>query len=634
MDRNQTIGIILITILIFAWSYFNAPSSEELSEIQRRQDSIALVQNESSHLSDSQSSSLTTTGDNPEIPERVEDSLSSQELGLVNSARKQGPFGIYFQGEESFTILENDLIKIKFSNKGAQIREVELKSYKKVRKTPEGIIDDGPVKLLEDELNRMYWTLPFGHPGGNSTSTDKLFFTTQKPNKESVIFSTEGLDGKLIQIQYSLNPNSYSLGHKLSIKGVDEDKEDMPIQFNWVNYLDKIEQNEEYERVYSTVYFKESSDDPDYCSCRSDDLENIARPIEWVSHANQFFNTTIIPDQAFSSGELETVVFDETNDNLKLLKSSLLLEQSRQTEGNYNFTWYLGPNDFEQLASFDKELEMIVPFGWSIFGTINRWVIRPLFNFLFNVFGSAGIAIIILTLLVKFALYPLTYKMLHSQAKMSVLKPEMEKIRHKFKDKPQDQQMEMMKLYREFGVNPLGGCMPMVLQMPIWFALYRFFPASLEFRQASFWWAHDLSSFDAIAFLPFEIPFFGSHVSLFTLLWSITMLIYAVYNTKLMDATTANNPMLKYMQYVTPVMFIFFFNNYASGLTAYLFFSTLTNILQTVGTKELIFDDTKILAQLEANKNKPKKKNSFQERLEAAMKEQQKKQQTRSNKRK
>src|SRR5690606_32377448 len=187
--------------------------------------------------------------------------------------------------------------------------------------------------------------------------------------------------------------------------------------------------------------------------------------------------------------------------------------------------------------------------------------------------------------------------MLHSQAKMSVLKPEMEKIRHKFKDKPQDQQMEMMKLYREFGVNPLGGCMPMVLQMPIWFALYRFFPASLEFRQASFWWAHDLSSFDAIAFLPFEIPFFGSHVSLFTLLWSITMLIYAVYNTKLMDATTANNPMLKYMQYVTPVMFIFFFNNYASGLTAYLFFSTLTNILQTVGTKELIFDDTKILAQ-------------------------------------
>lgn len=634
MDRNQTIGIILITILIFAWSYFNAPSSEELSEIQRRQDSIALVQNESSHLSDSLSSTLTTTGGNSRNPERAEDSLSSKELGLVNSARGQGPFGIYFQGEESFTILENDLIKIKFSNKGAQIREVELKSYKKVRKTPEGIIDDGPVKLLEDELNRMYWTLPFGHPGGNSTSTDKLFFSTQKPNEESVIFSTEGLDGKLIQIQYSLNPDSYSLGHKLSIKGVDEDKEDIPLQFNWVNYLDKIEQNEEYERVYSTVYFKESTDDPDYCSCRSDDKENIARPIEWVSHANQFFNTTIIPDQAFSSGELETVVFDETNDNLKLLKSSLLLDQSRQTEGNYNFTWYLGPNDFEQLASFDNELEMIVPFGWSIFGTINRWVIRPLFNFLFNVFGSAGIAIIILTLLVKFALYPLTYKMLHSQAKMSVLKPEMEKIRQKFKDKPQDQQMEMMKLYREFGVNPLGGCMPMVLQMPIWFALYRFFPASLEFRQASFWWAHDLSSFDAIAFLPFEIPFFGSHVSLFTLLWSITMLIYAVYNTKLMDATTANNPMLKYMQYVTPVMFIFFFNNYASGLTAYLFFSTLTNILQTVGTKELIFDDTKILAQLEANKNKPKKKNSFQERLEAAMKEQQKKQQTRSNKRK
>jgi len=267
-------------------------------------------------------------------------------------------------------------------------------------------------------------------------------------------------------------------------------------------------------------------------------------------------------------------------------------------------------------------MEDIIPFGRSIFGTINRWIIRPIFNFLSGFVGSMGIVILILTLIVKLALYPLTYKMLHSQTKMSVLKPEMASLKEKHKDEPQKAQMETMKIYREFGVNPLGGCMPMVLQMPIWFALYRFFPASIEFRQAGFLWATDLSSYDVFFNLPWEIPFYGAHVSLFTLLWAGTTLIYTYYNSKIMDMN-AINPMMKYMQYFMPLMFLFFFNNYASGLTCYLMFSNIINIGQTLGTKNLLFNDEKIKEELYAKKKKPKKKGKFQARLEQAMKEQQ-----------
>jgi YidC/Oxa1 family membrane protein insertase len=290
---------------------------------------------------------------------------------------------------------------------------------------------------------------------------------------------------------------------------------------------------------------------------------------------------------------------------------------------SYDMTWYIGPNEFERLRAHDLDMEDIVPFGWSIFGTINRWVVRPIFSFLSNFIGNKGIVILFLTLIVKSLVYPLTYKMLYSQSKMGALKPQMAKLREKYKDDQQKVQMETMKIYREYGVNPAGGCFPMVLQMPIWFALYRFFPASIEFRQASFLWANDLSSYDVFFRLPFEIPFLGDHLSLFTFLWAISMVVYTYYNSKIMDMNSIN-PMMKYMQYMMPLMFIFFFNSYASGLTCYLLFSNLMNITQTLVTKNYLINNDKILAELDANKKKPKKKGGFQQRLEKAMQEQQK----------
>ncbi|HHH54302.1 MAG TPA: membrane protein insertase YidC, partial [Bacteroidetes bacterium] len=248
---------------------------------------------------------------------------------------------------------------------------------------------------------------------------------------------------------------------------------------------------------------------------------------------------------------------------------------------------------------------------------------RPMFLFFSNILGSMGLGIILLIFIIKGLLYPLNYKMLLSSTKMQVLKPEIEKIKKETKGDTQQTQVKTMELYRKYGVSPFGGCLPMILQMPIWFALFRFFPAAIEFRQVPFLWADDLSSYESIAYLPFNIPMYGSHVSLFALLWGISSVIYAYYNMKNMDMGTAQNPAMKYMQYVMPIFFIVFFNSYASGLTVYMFFSNLFTILQTIITKKFILDEDKIREKLEIKKAKPKKKSKFASRLEEAMKQQQ-----------
>jgi YidC/Oxa1 family membrane protein insertase len=295
----------------------------------------------------------------------------------------------------------------------------------------------------------------------------------------------------------------------------------------------------------------------------------------------------------------------------------------KNDNNSFKMDFYLGPNEFDRLYSMGNNLEDIIAFGTSFFGTINRWIIRPVFNWISQFFVNKGIVILILTFLVKLSLFYLTYRMIYSQSKMTALKPQIDKLKEKHKDDASTIQMESMKLYREFGVNPLGSCLPMLLQMPIWFALYRFFPAAIEFRQAPFLWATDLSSYDEWIQLPFAIPFgFGSHISLFTILWAISTLAFTFYNSKNMDFSA--NPAMKWMQYVMPVMFLGFFNSYASGLTAYLLFSNVLNIGQTMATKAFLIDEAKILSQMEDHKKKPKKTGGFQDRLQKVLEEQRK----------
>ncbi|MDH3245206.1 MAG: membrane protein insertase YidC, partial [Saprospiraceae bacterium] len=473
--------------------------------------------------------------------------------------------------------------------------------------------------------NSFSYRLPVPSAARGYIETADLYFVAeQKSNR--LTFTADLGGGRRIQQVYTLSDDSYDLEYDLRLEGMHQvlDSRQDNIELRWVNYLDRIEENYQYEKIFSTVYYKEVNDDPSYCSCRSDDSETLdEEPVKWVSNSNQFFNSALIAREAFRSAVVETKMLDEESEDLKLLVSEFAIPYQGSADETFSMDWYIGPNDFEILQSYNIDLQDIIPFGSSIFGTINRWIIRPIFNFLSNYIGSKGIVILLLTLIVKSLVYPLTFKMLHSQSKMGALKPEMAKLKDKYKDDQQKVQMETMKIYREYGVNPAGGCFPMVLQMPIWFALYRFFPASIEFRQASFLWANDLSSYDVFFWLPFEIPFLGGHVSLFTILWAISILAYTYYNSQIMDMSSIN-PMMKYMQYLMPLMFIFFFNSYASGLTCYLLFSNMLNIIQTVVTKNYLIDNEKILAELNKNKKKPKKKGGFQARLEKALREQQK----------
>ena len=402
------------------------------------------------------------------------------------------------------------------------------------------------------------------------------------------------------------------------------------LQLHWVNHIKGLERGQDFEDSYSSVYWREiEGEKVDHCKCRGNADDAPGKSIDWISHTQQFFNTTLIAkDKPFNNPSFKIEDLDNKSGDLKIMTSDISIPTGDLNE--VNMLMYLGPNEFKTLQSFDKEIENIIPYGNSFFGMLNRTIIRPVFEFLLSKTGSAGWSIILLTLLVKLIVFPLTYKMIRSQTKMSLLKPMLEKIRGKNKDQSQVQ-METMKLYQETGVSPFGGCMPMLLQMPIWFALYRFFPANIQFRQESFLWAHDLSTFDD--FFKIQLPFDINHISLFAILWAVSTLVYTWYNTKyvnpMANASTGGGElaetqmkMMQYMQYVMPVMFLFFFNSYASGLTAYLLFSNLLNIFQTVMTKAALNKDT-LQAEIDNSKNKPKKKAGFAAKMEEMMKQQQ-----------
>jgi len=596
------------------WTTLNAPTDEELKQ-KRAQDSLAQIEELATTAEvENPDATISKQYEQPAVPR--DSAAASTEL-----TSRFGPYAVSASGEEKFYTLENDLVKITFSSLGGTVSDVVLKEYQQILLDEDRVEYKVPLHLLNDEKNIFEYLVPVKSTQSGIVKTSALYFDA-RASANSIVFTATASDGSQFVQSYKLQPDSYTMDYDVEVTGAGTNG----IGLNWVTFLGRVEKNSQYERYYTSVYYKEVDDDVDYCSCRKDDVEDLSESkLKWVSHSNQFFNSALIAKDRFGGGQLETVMLEDDDDNLKILRSLIDIPLEGRASELIAMSLYVGPNEFNRLREFDVELEDVIPFGSSIFGTINRWIIRPIFNFLLGFIGSKGIVILMLTLTVKIVLYPLMLKMLHSQAKMSALKPKMAHLKEKFKDDSQGLQMETMKIYREYGVSPLGGCLPMVAQMPIWFALYRFFPASIEFRQASFLWATDLSSYDVFVNLPWEIPFYGQHVSLLTLLWAGTTIIYTYYNTRHMDMNSMN-PMMKYMQYFMPVMFLFFFNNYASGLTLYLFYSNVLNIGLTIGTKSLLFNEDKLRAQLEEKKKnkKPKKKGGFQDRLEKAMAEQKK----------
>lgn len=614
MERKQFIGILLIMVTFMLWTITSSPSKEELEKAKKEQDSLALLK-----VTKKSGPALKTQEDT--IVKISESDTLINQLNVL----KFGSFAPSSSGSEKEEVLENELIRITFSNKGGRIKEALLKKHYKTVTDSAGKDSKELVKLLNAPENKFEYSLPVSGTSNNTVKSSDLYFTAEKA-ANTISFKAKTSNGGYFEQKYELSPDNYTLKYTINTKDLGSvltsGTKSLPLY--WENHLGKYEKGQQFEQSYSTVYFKESEERRDYCSCVADDSKELnEKPIEWVSHVNQFFNTSLVGNTGtFSKATVSTKMTDiKSSSYVKIVTSDMQIPMTDVNQGTFDMTLYIGPNEFKRLKATATDLEEIIPFGSSIFGTINRWFIRPFFDFLSSYIGSKGIVIILLIFLIKMLLYPLMYKMLYSQAKMGALKPELAHLKEKYKDDMQKQQVETMKIYREYGVSPFGGCMPMLLQMPIWYALFRFFPASITFRQEPFLWATDLSSFDVLFYLGFEIPFFGAHVSLFTLLWAVSTIVYTYYNMQNMDLSA--NPAMKYVQYFMPVMFLAFFNNYASGLTCYMFFSNLINILQTVITKNYIFDEEKIRAQLLKEKEKPKKKSGFTARLEEAMKQQQ-----------
>lgn len=625
MDKtklNNIIGFGLIFLILIVWMQLNKPSKEQLAKQKMTQDSIANASKAQTPAATLPSNAQT---------EKLPDSLQTKKL-----QSGFGSFAAAASGTEQSFDIENDVMKVTFSNKGGKITKVLLKKYTKLAFDSVTKKDvKRPLYLLEDSKNVFSYSLPVRGTDNGTVKTGDLYFQPNLQGK-TISFRAMAGDGQYFEQVYSLADNSYNLKYQVNTVGLGSIwSPDKPVfELNWDNYLDKIEKNSGYERNYSTVYYKKLDENPNYCSCQKTAKDDLDKAVKWISHSNQFFNSSLIAETAFKNGIVSTEVLPPGDVDLKKIHSVLRFDNPNANSQSYKMDFYIGPNKLENLKAYKSNLEDIISFGSSILGTVNRWVMHPIFMFLMSLLGSAGLAILGMTLLVKLILSPLTFKMMHSQAKMASLKPYINKIKEKHPNDTQAQQVETMNVYREFGVNPLGGCLPMVLQMPIWFALYRFFPASIEFRQQSFLWATDLSSYDSIYNFGYNIPMYGDHISLFSILWMVSTLAYSYYTMKDNEMMGQNAQMMKIMQYAMPIVFFVFFNNFASGLSCYLVFSNLLNITQNLGIKAYFIDHDKIKVNLENYRNKPKKKSGFQDRLEQAMKEQQRIKNEKANKNK
>jgi len=589
MDRNTFTGLFLIMIVLAGSFYFFKPSDAELKKEQAR----------------------ITADSAKKAGVKTPAAIAPAAAPALDSAALKGPFGTNLTGTEAKSVLENEKLKLTFTNKGGKILSVEIKN----EKTYKG----QPVVLYDGNANKFGLNLNIG---GKIVSTNDLYFTSAKTSGTSLTMRATYGEGKYIEFFYDLKPNSNNVAFNINLNGLNQVIQSNNISLNWEATLLEQEKSLKNEQRYSAPYYKYVDNTPDHLNIAKDVKEDLTKgKVEWIAFKQHFFSGVLIPKDGFEKGNLEVKVSTEPGE-VKWYGANMILPFNQLAAQSYAMEFYFGNNKFSELKKQGHEIEKLVEMGYWPLKYINRFVVLPVFNFLEGFGWNYGLIILVLTIMLKLVLSPLTYKSYVSMAKMRILKPEMDEIKAKVgEDNPTLLQQEYLKLYKQVGVNPLGGCLPMLLQLPIVMAFFFFFPNLFELRGQSFLWMHDLSTYDDFIEFGFHLPFIGDHLSLMCILMTISTLIYTYFNNQISGATGQ----MKYIGYIMPIIFLGVLNDYPSGLNYYYFLANMLTFGQQFLIKKMV-NDEKIHAILKENKTKPqepKKKSKFQSRLDDYMRQQQ-----------
>ena len=627
LDINSIIGFVLIFGILMYMLWQNQPTPEELQAKEKAKEEQLATEEKTKTPDDV----IQTTAEDFSA---VKPTDSVQLTTLKNKLGAFAYSSTLPSATDNETLVENDVLALKFSNKGGYLSEIRLKDFVN--------FDSIPIYLIKE--NNSAFNINFGTTDSRILNTKDLYFqpTVTKSGENTIVsMKLKVSESKFLEYRYEIKKDDYMMGFTIRSKGLEDViNSSQSINLDWDIKTYRHAKSVAYENRYTELIYEYEGGKDNYLSQRelSEDTEN---DVTYVAFKQHFFTSILLADSPFKTAELksENLVKDAEIDTVftKAFAAKLPLEL---TAGEINKTmdWYFGPTNYKILNAYDRNLDEVVPLGWGIFGWINRYVFIPLFGFLSS-FLPYGFAIVFMTILVRIVMSPVTYKSYVSQAKMKVLKPEIAEINEKYKDNAMKKQQETMALYSKAGASPMAGCLPALVQLPVFYALFQFFPSAFDLRQKSFLWAEDLSSYDTIAKLPFHIPLYGDHVSLFPILASVAIFFYMQMTTGQQMASQPTqegmpdmSKMMKYMMYFSPLMMLFFFNNYASGLSLYYFISNLITIGIMLVIKKYIIDEDKIHAKIQENKKKPKKTNRFQAKMKEMMEQAEKQKQTQKRK--
>lgn len=600
-DAKTLIGFLLIFGLFVLWFNTTQPTAEELEAQKKEQQKT-----EAATVDNKQEKE--TTAQEPVL--NLSDSTA-----VANYKSKIGAFG-YTPALEGTTVLENNVLYLRISNKGGQIVEAKMKNFV--------TYDSLPVHLVKD--NNASFGLTFSTSDNRVLDTKDLYFepSISKNGNNTVLSMKAKVSATdFLEYRYEIKPDEYLLDFNIRSQGLNGVLNSAaPIALVWKQKGIRHSKSATYENRYTRLTYNHDDGNISKLSESSDDEEEEEVDVKWLSYRQHFFSSILATDKHFETAKLSSVnlVEDDTPETKFTKENTAVLPLKADAgELSYNMNLYYGPTDIKELSKYKElGLEDSIPYGWGIFGFINRYVFTPAYTFLSS-FLPYGIAIIVMTILVRLLMSPVTYKSYLSQAKMKVLKPEIAELGEKYKDNPMKKQQETMKLYNKAGASPMSGCLPALLQLPVFYALFMFFPTSFALRQKPFLWADDLSSYDIIAELPFHIPLYGDHVSLFPILASIAIFFYMMMTSGQNMQQQPGMPNMKFILYLSPLMMLIFFNSYASGLSLYYFVSNLITIFIMLAIKKFIIDEDKIHAKIQENKKKPKKENKFQKKMREMM---------------